>query len=296
MVVKVKCLLYNLITIKNQDNNSYYKTIPPLIEKYIGKEKIFMETDNDIVEVDLRSLLHALIRKIWIVILAGILGAAVIGLTNIYLITPYYTSTSKIYIINRQDESRTTYSDLQTGTQITQDFMILITSRPVMEKVVEDSGIDITPGELAGKISLINPEGTRILEISVTDIDPVRAKKLADAVADTSAEQIVNIMEIQKVNVVEYGIIPGAPTGQNIPRSFVMGGLIGAVFAASLIIAIHMLNNNIKSEEDIEIHLGITTLGMIPVEDSLNLKGLKIRHMRKKAALATAKMRYGSFS
>lgn len=255
-----------------------------------------METKNEeVLELDLKEMFHVLLHKLWIIVIAGIVVSALIGFMNLYFITPLYTSTSKIYVINRQDESRTTYSDLQTGTQITQDYMILVTSRPVLEAVIKTSGVNITPEELSGKISIINPEGTRILEISVTDSDAARAKKLVDAVADISAEQLVNIMEIEKVNVVEYGIVPGSPTGQNITRSFMVGGLLGAVITAVIIIVIHMLNDNLKTADDIEHYLGITTLGMIPMEEALNIRGRRLRRIRRKMALASARVRLGGY-
>lgn len=255
-----------------------------------------METKNeDMIEMDFKDILSSLVRKMWLIVVVGLVFSALLGFFNLYFTTPLYTSTSKIYVINRQDESKITYSDLQTGTQITQDYMILVTSRPVLEAVIKTSGVNITPEELSGKISIINPEGTRILEISVTDSDAARAKKLVDAVADISAEQLVNIMEIEKVNVVEYGIVPGSPTGQNITRSFMVGGLLGAVITAVIIIVIHMLNDNLKTADDIEHYLGITTLGMIPMEEALNIRDRRLRRIRRKMALASARVRLGGY-
>lgn len=320
MIVNVKPVLYNFLTDENKKmilvikdtlwgaiKDAIIDTVINTIHikyfrrkeeadikwKCIGKEKFMENNYNDTVEIDIRDLLHTLVRRIWIIIIAGIAGALATGLINIYLITPHYTSTSKIYVINRQDETKTTYTDLQSGSQITRDFMILITSRPVLEQVIKQTGVTITPDKLAGMISVVNPQDTRIMEISVTDDDAASAKKLADSVADVSAEQLVRIMEIQKVNVVEYGIIPDTPTGRNIPRSFFLGGLGGVVIASAIIAVIHILNDNLKTAEDIECYLGITTLGMIPLEGNLNIKSRGIGHMRRKLAMASARIRYG---
>jgi capsular polysaccharide biosynthesis protein len=231
-------------------------------------------TNNDAkdeVEIDIREICSILLHKLWIIIIIGAVMAAIVGLINMYLITPMYESTTKIYVMHRQDESKTTISDLQTGAQLTQDYRILVTSRPVMEKVIDDLMLDMKPKELAGMIYVVNPEGTRIIEISVASNNATQAKLIADDVAKVSSEQMVNIMEMEKVNIVEYGDIATEPSSPDIKRSTVFGGITGVLITSIVIIVIHMLNDNIKTSEDIEKYLHITTLGIIPLEASINI-------------------------
>ncbi|MGB8452081.1 MAG: Wzz/FepE/Etk N-terminal domain-containing protein [Anaerocolumna sp.] len=243
--------------------------------------------NNNMNEIDIKEIVHILVKKLWIIVIAAIIASAAIGCINLFVITPVYTSTTKIYVINRQDETKTTYSDLQTGTQITQDYMILVTSRPVLEQVISNINVNMTPDELNAMISIINPEGTRILEISVTDYDPLLAKKLADAIADVSARQLVNIMEIEKVNVAEYGNLPGEADSNNLARSFMMGALLGILISSAVIIVVHTVNDNIRTAEDIERHLGITTLGMIPLVDESNRRKRRLKKLNRKMNLAS---------
>ncbi len=247
-----------------------------------------METkNNDVIEIDMKEIFRVLVKKLWIIVIAAIIVSAAIGCINLFVITPIYTSTTKIYVINRQDETKTTYSDLQTGTQITQDYMVLVTSHPVLEQVIKNTKVDMTPDELNAMISIINPEGTRILEISVTDYDPMLAKKLADEIADVSAEQLVNIMEIEKVNIVEYGNLPGEADSRNLVRSFMMGALLGILVSSVIIIIVHTMNDNIRTSEDIERRLGITTLGMIPLVDESNRRKRRLKKLNRKLNLAS---------
>jgi capsular polysaccharide biosynthesis protein len=243
--------------------------------------------NNDAIEIDLKELFHVLVKKLWFIVIAAIIVSAAIGCINLFVVTPVYTSTTKLYVINRQDETKITYSDLQTGTQITQDYMVLVTSRPVLEQVIKNTNVNMTPDELNAMISIINPEGTRILEISVTDYDPMLAKKLADAIADVSAEQLVNIMEIEKVNVVEYGNLPGEADSNNLAQSFIMGALLGILVSSAAIIIIHMMNDNIRTSDDIERYLGITTLGMIPLVDESNRRKRRLKKLNRKMNLAS---------
>ena len=226
-----------------------------------------MEEKNvDFMEIDLKEIFYIWVHKLWIVILVGIFCSLSLGLYNKYIKTPVYESKTSFYVIHRQDESKTTISDLQTGRHLTQDYMILITSRPVLEKVINITGVDITPEALESMIYINNPQESRILYISVMHKDPMTAKILVDAVAEVAAEQMCNIMETEKVNIVEYGNIPKKPYNQNIRRSFISGGIIGIILSSAVIIILYVINDNIRSAEDIEKHLGITVMGMIPTE------------------------------
>lgn len=238
---------------------------------------------------DIKELFHVLLHKLWIIIIAAILGSITIGGIGLLLITPIYTSTTRVYIIIRQDETQTTYYDLMTANHATLDFMILMTSSPVLEQIIKSINVDMSIDELAGMISIINPVGTQMLEISVTDYDPSMTKKLADAVASIASEQLIKTMGIEKVNVVEYANLPTAPDGRNLLRSFLMGGVIGIVISSVVIIIVQRNNDIIRSSEDIENNLGISTLGIIPLNQEVNNKKYKrkLRHIKRKTALVS---------
>ena len=227
---------------------------------------------NEEVEIDLKELFFVLLHKIWIVILAGLLLAVGAGLFSELLVQPMYTSTTQIYIINRQSEDTTTLSDLQTGTQLTKDYMILVKSRPVMEEVIKQLNLDISREALANSIHVSTPEGTRILEIGINYPDAKMAKQIADAVANVSAERMVSIMEMKKVNIVEPGNLPTVPSSPNIKISIILGGIVGSFLSSFLILLIYILNDSIRTSEDIEKYLGITTLGTIPFEQGATRK------------------------
>lgn len=225
----------------------------------------FQEGKEEI-EIDIREICFVLLHKLWIIIVAGIFMAIVFGYINKYMKTPLYQSTTKIYVIHRQDVGKTTYADLQTGIQLTQDYQILVRSRPVMEKVIENLTLHMSPGALAGMIYVNNPEGTRIIEISAVSSDAGMAKRIADEVAVISSEQMVNIMAIEKANIVEYGELPAVPTSPNVRKGILYGGILGILLASLIIVAVHMLNDNIRTPEDVEKYLHATILGILPVE------------------------------
>jgi capsular polysaccharide biosynthesis protein len=101
------------------------------------------------------------------------------------------------------------------------------------------------------------------------------AKTLADEIAEVSADRMVNIMEMEKVNIVEQANLPTAPSSPNTMQNAFLGGFIGCIFAAACIIILFLINDSIKTTEDIEKYLSLTTLGTIPLIDSRIIKKRK---------------------
>ena len=84
------------------------------------------------------------------------------------MITPQYSSTAMMYILSKET-TLTSLADLQIGSQLTKDYKILVTSRPVLEGVIETLGLDMKYEGLKGKISIGNPTDTRILSVTVNE-------------------------------------------------------------------------------------------------------------------------------
>ena len=51
-------------------------------------------------------------------------------------------------VLNKQDSNTLTSADMQTSTQLTQDYMELVSSRPVLEQVIAVLNLDMTTEEL----------------------------------------------------------------------------------------------------------------------------------------------------
>lgn len=239
------------------------------------------EVDNDEITIDLAELFGVLLSKLHIILLAGIFMALVAFVGTKLLITPQYTSVTKVYVFNKQsDNTGTTMTDLQTGTLLTKDYMELAKSRPVLEQVIAVLNLDITPSELRDMISVETPADTRILSISVQNPDPKQAKEIADAVRESVCIQITDIMNVDTVNTVEDGNLPTSPSSPNVMKNLVLGGMLGVILAIGIIVLIHILNDTIKTPDDVERHLGLNVLANIPIAEGAK-KSKKVKGSRQ---------------
>ena len=76
------------------------------------------QTVSESTEIDLVELMYRLLEKWAIIILSCILGAVIACAYTLFMVTPQYTATSKLYVVNSND-SAINLSDLQIGPRTT---------------------------------------------------------------------------------------------------------------------------------------------------------------------------------
>ena len=241
-----------------------------------------MGTDNEQeYEIDLKEIAIAILDRIWIVISVGIACALLVGIITKVFITPMYTSTTKLYVINKQSsENNITYTDLQTGNLLTNDYIIQVKGTKVLSQVISELNLTDTEDELASRITVSNPENSRFIVISVSDKDPVVAQQIASCVAEVSSDVVKEVMDLEKVNVAEEANLPLEESSPNLKKNVLLGGAAGVFVSLLLIVVFYLLNDRIRTPEDVKRYLGLNTLGQIPVlENSGNTKR-KQRHKK----------------
>jgi len=226
------------------------------------------EIDNDEITIDLAEMFFVLWSKIHIILLSGILMALVAFVGTKLFITPMYTSVTKVYVLSKQDNNaNVTYNDLQTGTQLTKDYMELVKSRPVLEQVIAVLNLDMETEELAEMISVETQTDTRIITINVENENPKQAKEIADAIRESISIQITEIMDADSVNTVEDGSLPKEPSSPNVLRNLLIGAILGILLAGGIIILVYMLDDTIKTPDDVERYLELNVLTSIPIQE-----------------------------
>lgn len=232
-------------------------------------------------EIDLLEIFYALKKKILIIVATGLLVACIAGVFTQVAVTPVYTSTSSILVLSKET-TLTSLADIQLGSSLTNDYTVLIQSTPVLEQVIEDLGLDMKAEDLRGAITIENPTDSRILEISVVNTDPEMAKKIVDEIANVSSVFIGDKMEVIPPKIIEVGKVPTVRSAPSVKKNAVMGLLFGAVVAAAVITVFTIMDDTLKSEEDITKYLGISVLASVPDrKDYMNTKKDKKKGKRR---------------
>lgn len=232
---------------------------------------------SNVVEIDLVEVFSVIWSNILLILLVSVLVGALTFFINHNIITPLYTSSTSIYIStysqsNAAQDQQITVNDTQVATSIAGDYKELIMGRTVIEGVIEKLGIDETYEELSSKIEVTNADNTHIITISVTDPSPKRAQKLANTIREVASQHIENVMSIDAITVAEEANLPeqksSPKTGRNTAIAFILAFLLMCV----TVVVIYIADDRIKTSEDVEKYLGLSTLALIPMAEQLDSK------------------------
>lgn len=233
------------------------------------------QRENEVIEIDMLEVISVLLGKIWLILSAGIFVALVCFVVSKFIMIPTYESTTRIYILNKTDSTSVTYSDVQMGTQLTKDYAELINSRYVLEEVIQKLALADAYDELIDKVNVTTPADTRIVSITVEDTDPVRAMNIANCIREVASDHIQNVMDIEAVNVVETANMPTEAAGPSVLKWTVIGGVIGALAVCVIVLIRYLMDDTIKTTEDVEKYLGLSTLTLIPMAADAKKKKLR---------------------
>ena len=232
---------------------------------------------DDEIEIDLGALFQCLLKKWWLIVICALIGAGLALGSTILLITPKYQSSAMLYILNKTT-SVTSLADIQIGSALTADFEVIATSKPVIDGAIEtlkkEEGKTFTREQ-------ISKEDTRILVITATSENPQDASIVANAVAKNTATKMGEIMKSDPPTTVENAETPKDPISPSLKKNTILGFLAGAVLVCAILVIQFLLNDNIKTEDDIEKYLGLSTLVAIPKEKGKSRKKQEVRQLKE---------------
>ena len=227
--------------------------------------------DKNTLEIDVLQLFRALWKRKLVILLVAIITSSVAFAYSTFVIKPEFTSTTRIYVVNRNqgEKSGLTNQDLQAGSYLVKDYREIILSQDVLEKVVSDLKLDLTPKGLANKIKVTVPVDTRIVSISVNDRVPEEASRIANSLREVAAQKIISITRVSDVTTLEEARPAISPSSPNIRRNTVIGAGLGAGLVIVVVLLIELFDDRVKRPEDIEDVMEIPFLGIIPNLDKV---------------------------
>lgn len=222
---------------------------------------------EETVEIDLGELFRAIWSKIWIIIAVAVVCAAIAGNITYFLIEPTYTATSTVYLLPRENEA-ISQTELQIGTQMTNDAAKLAKSKSVIEPVLKDLKLQMDYETLERKVSVENPTDTRLIDISVRDVDPQTAADISNALADSLCDQVATIMKTDRPTIAERAVAPEKPSAPSMKKNAIIAALLGLFASIAIVVINYIRDDTIKTAEDVEKYLQLNTLASIPLEFS----------------------------
>lgn len=239
-----------------------------------------MQLEQDELEIDLKELFFELLSHWKILAFSTIMAASIALAASKFILVPQYESTSALYVLSN---SITSLADIQIGSSLTNDYIVVVKGRPILDQVIENLNLDETYDSLVDKITLENPSDSRILEITVRDTDPNHAKAIADEMASVASDYISIKMDQSAPTTIQNGYADGDPVSPHVGMNTLIGAMVGFLLAAAIITISYLLDDTIMTSEDVEQKLGMNLLGSLPEITSEDHRKNSRRKKKKKS-------------
>jgi polysaccharide biosynthesis transport protein len=131
--------------------------------------------------MELRQILSLIGKWLWLIILSVVIAAG----SSYYasrMATPLFRTKTTVMVGDPTRNLTPSSADLYTGQQLAYTYSQLALREPVMRGVIESLELPLNWQSLAGQINVIVIPQTQLIEISVIDSDPYRAKMIADEI------------------------------------------------------------------------------------------------------------------
>ncbi len=217
-------------------------------------------------EINLKELFRYILSKFYVVLLILIAVVSIGEVYSIYLKTPMYKSTTKLVLTSSEVEQNSTLknSDVTLSNNLVKTYSEIVTSRNVMAKVISNLKMDLSPEELAGKISVSSVSNTQIITVAVSDANAEDAQRIADEVAKVFKAEISTLYKMDNVQIVDKAQVANAPYNINFLKQTLQYLAAGLALGIGVVLVMFYLDNTVKNSKIVEDKVGLVVLGVVP--------------------------------
>ncbi|WP_456597007.1 polysaccharide biosynthesis tyrosine autokinase [Blastococcus sp. SYSU DS0552] len=220
--------------------------------------------------MDLKDVVQALRAGWWLVAATVLLGIAGGGALT-WSATPLYGSTTKLFVsTSTTTDTSSAYQGNLFSQQRVASYAELLSGVQLAAQVVEELRLDMTPEELAAKVSATAVPETVILTVTVTDTSAQRAQDVAASLGRQFSEQITQLetpagatASTVKVAVVQPAALNEAPVSPDAARNVALGVVLGLLAGVALALLRSRMDNTVKTSEDISHLTGVGVIGTV---------------------------------
>lgn len=226
------------------------------------------------------------LRKNWVlVVVMTILGmGAGAGLS--LLTTPEYWGRTQIYLSVRSDagEAWELLQGADYSSQVLSSYVDVVSSRAVLDPVVEQLQLDMTGTELAEYVHASSPEESALINILVTSSSAEQSAEIASAVGESFKEVVRARLEpasetdtsLVTLTTTQEALVPASPEGPSIASNLTLGFVLGLAAGYGIALLRRVMDTRVRSVRELEEITEIPVIGGIVNDPDLEKKRLTV--------------------
>ncbi|MEW4272109.1 YveK family protein [Priestia megaterium] len=216
--------------------------------------------------INLRNLFQVLRKRLWLIILVTVTTAIVGSIVTFFVLTPVYESKTQI-LVNQAKSEQQLYNQqtVQTNVQLISTYNDIIKSPAILDKVIKKLQLNVSPQTLSSQIQVTNAQNSQVAQITVQDTNAKRAIKIANTTASVFKDEVPKIMNVNNVSILSKATA-GNGNAPVKPQPFIniaIALMIGLIIGIVLSFVLDLIDNTVKTEQDIETILELPVMGTI---------------------------------
>lgn len=232
------------------------------------------------IDINFAAIFHNIVKRLWLIILCAVVAASAAYVYITFFVQPLYSSTATLYVGNTTGGINN--SEVILSESLAKDYEVIIKRRAILDDVVHKLDLKMSAAQLRNCISVTNVSDTRILDITVSTADPALSKNIADTICNVASAKFVDIVQVDYVSIVDTGSIGTVPSNINLKMSMFLAAFAGALACALIIIVRTLMDDKIKTPDDVERYLGLSVLGTTPFSKEFESDNTRNKSSRKK--------------
>lgn len=227
------------------------------------------DNSKEYYSIDLLHIIKMLWRRVWVIILAGILAASIGFSISSFVVAPKYSSSIMLYVNNSSFSLGNTSfsissSEISAAQSLVKTYIVLLRNRTTLEKVIEKAGVSYTYRELDSFLQAESVNETEVFRIKVTTEDPYEAAKIANSIAEVLPGRVSEIIDGASMEIVDSAIPNLQKVSPSITRYTAVGLILGALIAVVFLTILALMDDTIHDEEYISQNYKYPVLAKIP--------------------------------
>jgi len=216
-------------------------------------------------EIKITDIITLIWRRKWLIAAFVLIAAVAAYCYSTYYVTPQYTATGTLIVRNAEEKVNTNVElgELNASRVLANTYIEILKSGNFTNVVASDINLNYTASQIRGMLTITPRDETEILEVRVRNTNPHHAAIILNAILN-NVDAAVRIVKAGTAIVLDPATVPKAPSSPNIPRNTVLGGFIGALISALIIVLPHIFDITVRDEKEISERYKIPVLGVIP--------------------------------
>ena len=239
------------------------------------------------IHIEPYSILRDVIRNLWVIVLAALIGLMSVSIWNDSMYTPSYTSTATL-LVNLRNSAAYSYTNLSSSSEMARIFTEVFVQPTMKAYAADHLGMDSFVGSVSAKVL----DETNIFTVSVTTSSPETSYEELCAILEIYPQISESVFSDAVIEIMRSPNLPVSPSNSISSRNQKLAVAGCAALVLALVVYLSFLRDTVKDEKTFRDNIDGKLFGVVGHERQ-HMQLVEILR-RKKASLLISDA-YASF-